>query len=246
MIDKTRLGIPFLDERFGGIYRKQPALCIGRLGSGKTIAALHALLQSTQEGERGLLLSAWRTQDLARAAASLGLPLAEACAEGRVMLLEYAHIMPAPDFQLNYVLPPGSFLEFEKILKTNGISRVIIDTILPWVAIMPADKLAKHVYSFFHAMERIGITSLFTLPQPASALAFTLRDLVADRVPVVFTLEVDSGGQHVLQVNKYLGVANLPSPVSFTIAHAAGIVPAAQAPAGNGAPGDGQPGYLWE
>ena len=54
MIDKTRLGIPFLDESFGAIFRKCSALCIGRQGSGKTIAALQALLQSARQGERGV------------------------------------------------------------------------------------------------------------------------------------------------------------------------------------------------
>ncbi len=230
MIDKTRLGIPFLDDHFGGIYRKRPALCVGRLGSGKTIAALHALLQSVQEGERGLMLSAWRAQDLVSVAANLGLPLAAAVAQGRVILLEYTNIMPSPEFEQNLTLPPGSFMEFQNIIEANGISRVVIDTILPWVAIPQEDKLAQHVYSFVHAMERMGVTSVFTLPRPASALAFTLRNLVEDLVPVAVTLDVDAGGRHTLLVNKFLGSETLPPPVSFSIVHGMGIVPAAEQP----------------
>ena len=75
MIDKTRLGIPFFDERFGGIFRKRSALCVGRQGSGKTIAALQALLQSARQGERGLMLSGWRAHDLTIIASRMGLPL---------------------------------------------------------------------------------------------------------------------------------------------------------------------------
>ncbi len=60
MIDKTRLGLSCFDERYGGLYRKRAALCVGRQGSGKTLLGVQALLQSVKEGERGLMLSAWR------------------------------------------------------------------------------------------------------------------------------------------------------------------------------------------
>ena len=224
MIDKTRLGIPFFDELYGGIYRKRPVLCIGRQGSGKTIAALQSLMQSVKEGERGLMLSSWRAHDLAIIAEKMGFPLADAAAKGQVTLLEYADIMQTPEFEKNLTLPPGSFMEFQSIVESNSIGRVIIDTVLPWIAIRQEEKLAKHIYSFIQAIERMGVTCLLTLPKPVSALAFTLKNRLEEQVPIVFTLDRDSQNQHTLLINKYLGDQNLPPPVPFVIVPGAGII----------------------
>ena len=93
MIDKTRLGLSCFDERYGGLYRKRAALCVGRKGSGKTLLGVQALLQSVKEGERGLMLSAWRAHDLTITTNRLGLPLADAIDKGQVILLECANLI---------------------------------------------------------------------------------------------------------------------------------------------------------
>ncbi len=224
MIDKTRLGISFFDERFGGIFRKRSALCIGRQGSGKTIAALQALLQSVKEGERGLMLSAWRAHDLTIIADRMGLPLADALRKGQITLLEYSDIMPGPQFEQDLTLPPGSFMEFQSIIESGGIRRVVIDTILPWVAISQEDKLTKHIYSFVQALDRMGITAILTIPRPVSPLAHTLKNRLEEQIPVVFTLDRDPQGRYTLLLNKYLGETTLPPPVPFIIARGAGII----------------------
>lgn len=237
MIDKTRLGISFFDQRYGGIHRKRAALCTGRHGSGKTIVALQALMQSVHEGERGLMLSAWRAQDLAVLAGNMGLPLAAAIQKGQVILLEYASLITSPELEENLTLPPGSFMEFQEIVESNGISRVVIDTVLPWVAIRQEEKLAKHIYSFIQAIERMGVTALLTLPKPVSALAFALKNRLEEQVPIAFTIDVDPAGRHTLLINKYLGEANLPPAVPFILAPGVGIIRApkiVQAPAPKG------------
>ena len=223
MIDKTRLGVDFFDERFGGIYRKRNALCVGRHGSGKTVLAIQALMQSAREGERGLLLSAWHAPDLGIAAEHLGFPLSKALASGQVLLLEYGEIMPTPEFEKNMVLPTGSFAEFQEIIESNAIRRVVIDTVLPWVAIPEQDKLAKHIYTFIHSLEQMGVTTLLTLPKPVSPMAFSLRNALEEQIPVVFTLDQDPSGGRTLLVNKYLGDQNLPPPLPFSILPGCGI-----------------------
>ena len=224
MIDKTKLGIPFFDDRFGGIYRKRSALCIGRQGSGKTIAALQALLQSARQGERGLMLSAWPARDLTIIANRMGLQLTDALKRGQVTLLEYANIMPLSEFEQNRTLPPGSFMEFQDIIEAGNISRVVIDTILPWVAIPQEDKLLKHIYSFIQAIERMGVTSLLTIPRPVSPLAHILKNYLEQQIPVVFTLDRDENGNYTFVLNKYEGKPTLPPPIPFIITRGAGIL----------------------
>lgn len=245
MIDKTRLGISFFDERYGGLFRKRPALCIGRQGSGKTLTSVQALLQSVQEGERGLMLSTWRAHDLAILAAKMNLPLAQAVTKGQVVLLEYADLIPTPQDETNWTLPPGSFLELQEIVASNGVSRVIIDSILPWVAIQPEKKLAHHVFSFIQAFERMGVTAIFTLPRPVSPLAFALKNRLEEQIPIVFTLDYNVTGQRTLLINKYLGELNLPPPMNFVIAPGTGIIRApklipAAAQTGSAAAGSSQ------
>ena len=230
MIDKTRSGLDFFDQRFGGIFRQRAALCVGRHGSGKTVAALHALMQSVKEGERGLMLSAWRAPDLIIVAEKLGLPLAEAVRGGQVVLLEYARFSPEPELEKSRVLPPGSFMEFEDVVVSNGIRRVVIDTVLPWIAIRQEDQLAKHIYSFLHALERMDVTAFLTMPKPVSPLAFALKNRIEQQVPVVFTLDVDAQNRRQLLVNRYLGQAALPPPLPIAIESGRGIVFAAEAP----------------
>ena len=225
MIDKTRLGLSCFDERYGGLYRKRAALCVGRQGSGKTLAGVQALLQSVKEGERGLMLSAWRAHDLTITANRLGLPLADAIEKGQVILLECADLLHTPSAEKNWMLPPGSFLELQEIITSNSVSRVIIDTILPWVAIQPEKKLAQHVFSFVQAFERMGVTALFTMPRPVSPLAFALKNRLEEQIPIVFTLDYDEAtGRRSLLVNKYLGDLNLPPPMELIIAPGTGLM----------------------
>jgi KaiC/GvpD/RAD55 family RecA-like ATPase len=225
MIDKTRLGLSCFDERYGGLYRKRAALCVGRKGSGKTLLGVQALLQSVKEGERGLMLSAWRAHDLTITANHLGLPLADAIEKGQVILLECADLLHTPSAEKNWMLPPGSFLELQEIITSNSVSRVIIDTILPWVAIQPEKKLAQHVFSFVQAFERMGVTALFTMPRPVSPLAFALKNRLEEQIPIVFTLDYDEAtGRRSLLVNKYLGDLNLPPPMELIIAPGTGLM----------------------
>lgn len=225
MIDKIRLGIPFIDATIGGAYRKRPILCCGRHGSGKTIFALHCLKQAVEEGEQALLLSSWNPRDLSIISEKvLDFSCDEAAEKGVATLLEYAGIMTSPVFEQDVTLPPDSFNELIQIIEEKAVTRVIIDTILPWVAIRQKDRLAKHVFSFIHAFDRMGVTAVFTLPKPVSPLAFSLKKLLEDQIPVAITLDVGNSGERTLTINKYLGESIMPPPIRFEIVSGAGMV----------------------
>ena len=224
MIEKTKLGIAFFDERFGGIFAGRATLCIGSRGSGKTIAALQALLQGPQHNERALMLSSWRAADLAIIASRMGLPLDSALQAQQVMLLEYAHLTPASELEQQHLLPAGSFLKFKQLVETHQIRRVVIDTVLPWVAIRPVERLPIHIYSFIQALDRMGLTSILTIPRPVSPAAHTLRNCLEEHIPIVLTLSRNSTGHYALEVNKYLGEPAQPRPIPFIIAPGDGIL----------------------
>ena len=231
IVDKTKLGIPFFDDCFGGVYRGRQVLCSGRQGSGKSILAYHFLNQALQDGDKVLLLSKYRAQDTIIVAESLGLPFAAAATEGQLTVLEYTSFIPQSSASANVMLPPQSFMELQETIESQSIRRIAFDTILPWVEIQPVSRIAEHVYSFIHAIERLGVTALMTLPKPVSNPAFTLKSRLEDLCPVSIGLE-HAEGRRVLRVTKYLGeIRNLSTPYPFTIVQNRGIVAENELPA---------------
>ncbi len=232
IVDKTKLGISFFDETFGGIYRGRQMLCSGRHSSGKSILACHFLNQGIQDGDKVLLLSNYRAQDTIIVAESLGLPFAKAVTEGQLSILEYASFIPESTASANVMLPPQSFMELQETVESQSIRRLAFDTILPWVAIHPVARIAEHVYSFIHAIERLGVTAMLTLPKPVSNPSFTLKSRLEDLCPVAINIDHENGTNRVLRVTKYLGeVMNLSTLFPFVITPGRGIISEAEAQA---------------
>ncbi len=224
IVDKTKLGLAFFDERFGGVCSGRQVLCWGRRGSGKSILACHFLNQALLEGDKTLLLSKYQPQDTVIIAESLGMRFADAVANGRLTIWEYNTFIPESNASSNVMLPPQSFMELQETVESQSIRRVVFDSVLPWVAIQPTTRIAEHVYSFIHALERLGVTSLLTLSKPVSNAAYTLKNRLEDLCPVAIQLEHSDGEARLLRVTKYFGEnPRLLSPFPFVIVPAIGI-----------------------
>ncbi len=224
VIDKTKLGLAFFDECFGGVYRGRQVLCWGCGRSGKSILACHFLNQALLEGDKALMLSRYRAQDTVIIAESLGMPFANAVNSGQLTILEYTSFITDSGTSDNIMLPPQSFMELQGIVESQSIRRVAFDPVLPWVAIQPVTHIAEHVYSFIHAIERLGVTSLLTLPKPASNAAHTLKNRLEDLCPIAIQLGHTDDECRVLRVTKYLGESSkLSSPFPFVILPDVGI-----------------------
>ncbi len=205
VIDKTKLGLAFFDECLGGVYRGRQVLCWGSRRSGKSILACHFLNQALLEGDKALLLSRYQAQDTVIVAESLGMPFADAVNSGQLTILEYNTFITESGTSNNVMLPPQSFMELHGIVESQSIRRIAFDPVLPWVAIQPITRIAEHVYSFIHALERLDATSLLLLPKPASNAAHTLKNRLEDLCPVVIHLAHTHDRCRILRVTKYLG-----------------------------------------
>ena len=227
MIDKTKLGVEFFDETFGGVYRGRTVLCYGRRESGKTVAAASFLHQAFRDGDRGLLLTDWQANDSLIVAEAVGAPFSHMVREGNLTILEYSSIVPGCDMGGASPLPPSAFVELQKIIVSRSIRRVVFDTVVPWLAIHPVSKMPGHVYSFIHALERLNVTVLITLPWPASTPAFMLKNRLEDLCPVVFTIQKDaSTGDSFFKVSKYLGDSlSGATPTAFRVGGVQKAVP---------------------
>jgi RecA-superfamily ATPases implicated in signal transduction len=205
MVNKTPLGISTFDNELGGVYRGRPVLCCGRAKSGKTPLAFHFIDAGLKNDEKVLVMSNANSRDSAITSQSLGFNFFETAVESQQMMV----LESAPDYELGEegCLPPEAFETLKETVESNGISRVVFDTAVPWLAIKPIDKLQKHVYSFMEALDALAVTTLFTLPKPKSNAAFILRKFLEHHCPVSIFLDVTPEGRHTFRLSKYLGHA---------------------------------------
>lgn len=226
MVDKTKLGIELFDETFGGVYRGRTVFCYGRRDSGKSEITSSFLHQAFLDGDRSLLLTDWQAKDALILAEAVGVPFNHMVRSGNLTILEYSAFVPGAYMRADSPLPPSAFVELQKIIASRSIRRVVFDTALPWLAIHPIERMPGHVYSFIHALERLNVTVLLTLPWPASTPAFMLKNRLEDVCPVVLVAQrSEDTGESFFKVPKYLG-DNLTSvtPVSFKMDRGKGAV----------------------
>lgn len=231
MTDKTPIGIDFLDQQYGGTFRGRPLLVSGASKSGKTIAAFHFLKRGIRLQERCLMLSARPSADIVVQADAMGMGFSAAIEEGRLILLEYSDDVPGRHSESAITLPPDSFLQLADLISEQAVARLVLDTCLPWVAVKGSDRLSEHVFSFVRSLDRMGVSTMLTMPRAASLAASRLYKLVEDQVPVSVTLgQVEDQGRCVLTVNKYLGMDDkVGSEIGFEIRKGEGIVEASAA-----------------
>ena len=146
MIAKTLTGIGFFDERYGGVYRGRSLLVSGRAGTGKTVMGLQFVRQGLAQDERCLVLSTMAANDLTICAEALGFNFANDLDMGHLILLEYSSFVPGREVTAQTLLPPEGFDQLRQIMDANAVRRVVLDTVLPWVATPDADRLPDTIF----------------------------------------------------------------------------------------------------
>lgn len=225
MIVKAASGLVFLDELYGGIFAGRSVLISGRSGTGKTVAGFQFVQKGIRQEERSLILSTMPADDLTILAESLGFPFGEAVDKGQLILLEYQSFVPGQTLNWS-TIPADGFDQLREIIEVNSISRVVLDTVLPWISVADAEVMNKHVFSFVRSFDRLGVTTLMTMPKPVSSMAFRLKKAVDGVVPISVLLTHDETGTlHTWQTLKYLGEKPTGSAEPYQIQRGLGIVP---------------------
>lgn len=225
MTDKTPIGIDLLDSSYGGIFRGRPFLISGPSKSGKTAAAFHFLRKGLRLRERCLILTARPAADVLAEAEGLGLGFADAAREGELILLEYGDDVPGRHNETQITLPPDSFMQLATVISEQAVMRLVLDTCVPWVAVNSPDRLEEHVFSFIRSLDRMGVTTMLTMPKAASLASAKLYKMIEAQVPVSLTLDVAKNDSHrMFIVNKYLGMDDkIGLELPFVISKGLGI-----------------------
>jgi len=218
MINKVSTGIEDFDLHYGGVFENRPTLVCGAKGTGKTTFGLNFLNEGLKNDERCLLLSTTNSKDLVILGESLGMPVNASVDVNKLFLLEYNTFVPGRDADEDIMLPPDGFMQLQNLIEEQVIQRVVIDTVLPWVAIKEYNRLAEHIFSFVRAFERLNVSCLFTIPKPVSTPAIRLRRLLEQNLPVCLTLKKDKGnGKHYLNIDKYIGADGHSELIDFDL-----------------------------
>ncbi len=226
MIAKTLSGVCFLDELYGGVYAGRSFLVSGRTGTGKSTLGFQFVRQGLQQDERCLILSTMAANDLSILAEALGFPFAMAMDEGNLVLLEYQSFIPGKGISEWGTLPPEGFSQLKEIIEANSVKRVVLDTVLPWIAMPSQERLAEHIFSFVRSLDRLGITTMMTIPKPVSSMAFRLKKSLEEVTPISILLNTtEEEDRFTWQAVKYLGEKKPSGMVSYAIVPRKGLVP---------------------
>jgi KaiC/GvpD/RAD55 family RecA-like ATPase len=218
MIAKTLSGISVVDEAFGGIFSNRSFLVCGPASAGKTVLGLRFTQQGLQQNERCLYLSTMLASDLSILAESLGFDLSPAIDSSGLTLLEYESFIHGNGTPGLDMLPPEGFDQLRDIIHANSIERVVLDTVLPWVSVKQPDRMSEQIFSFTRSFDRLGVTTMLTLPKPVSNMSFRLKKAIEDVVPISILLGQETENEAAsLQVVKYLGEKKLGGKTYYRI-----------------------------
>ncbi|MDZ4200350.1 MAG: ATPase domain-containing protein [Kiritimatiellia bacterium] len=218
MLEKREIGFEPFDSRFGGCYNGRGLLISGRKNSGKTALGIRFLLAGLPKEEKGLILTSQSAQETLHCADSMALPLRQALADKNLLLVEYLKRKASGEGPGDPMIPPEGFLQLGEIIEAHGIRRVVIDTVLPWLLRPDSDRMSERILSLVRAFDRLAVTTLFTLPRPASESAREILGHLEYHVPVAATLEFNPPSpQREFRVTKYLGIPTPPGASVFRI-----------------------------
>lgn len=181
--ERVAFGLPELDALLhGGLTEHTSTLVGGTLGVGKTMLALHFVLEGLRKGEKALYLGFRETADqLVRRADAfdLGPELrAGLAAGGGLTLIRWEPIELNPDVIADRLL---------LLLERTGARRLVIDSVLELVRAVGETAHRERVHNYLAAMlaalRQRGVTTLF-VTETSAAVAPDL-DLTAQSISIL-------------------------------------------------------------
>ncbi len=190
-IERAKTGVPGLDEMLkGGFIRDSAILVRGAPGTGKTILALHYLLEGAKQGEPGLLITFEEFEDsLYRDAEGLGWDLR--AYEKQNLLRIY---FTTPDIILGSLQSMDSPLIH--MIEESGIRRVALDSLTHFSRIATGQHALRQLYNtVVNAFKREQITALYLSEEHGSDMTSGGRgriSFVVDCMIILRYLEIKS------------------------------------------------------
>ncbi|MBN2594166.1 MAG: circadian clock protein KaiC [Sedimentisphaerales bacterium] len=219
-LQKISTGIKGLDKLLcGGVYKNSSTLITGASGSGKTITALHFIVEGAKRGEKSLFVEFEESPDqLYRNAASFGWDLEKYVKKGLVKLICH--------------YPAG--LKAEQYLKliqdtvlAHKAKRIALDSISDIKRIYNERKFHTFVTGLSTLLKMTDATSVLTNTTPQllemKEISETHLSTAADNIIILKYVELEGRMHRVISVLKQRGSKHEKDLMEFEVTSSAGI-----------------------
>jgi circadian clock protein KaiC len=154
-LEKLTTGIVGLDEMsYGGFHKFSTTLITGASGTGKTIMAMHFILEGARQGEKGLYIAFEESKtQLLRNAKAFSWPLDEYVKDGTIEI-----IARPPEER-----PAEEYYKYVRdIVEAKKIKRFVLDSLSGIERIYQQDKFIEFVIGLNGFLKEHEVTSLLT------------------------------------------------------------------------------------
>ncbi len=212
-LTKTKLGIPAFDNECGGVYFNRPALLAGPHGSGKLFTALRFTIARVKSGERVVIFTGRKPEDIILSAHALDFDFDSAIGSGQLLIVPYRGMVGRDG-----LLPFDAAIdELRKITAERNIGFAVFDDILPWVAVTPPEGAPARCEKFFSTLESLSLTALALIPAAVSPAAKALAEAAENVCNIVLRFGKASDGTRTFSVVKYNGMQIGKEALEFVV-----------------------------
>src|SRR5258706_2372895 len=220
-LPKSPTGIDGFDQiTSGGLPTGRPTLVCGGAGCGKTLFALHFLVNGvTRFDEPGVFMSfEENTEELAQNVASLGFDLPKLVGDKKIALdhvrVERSEIEETGDYDLE-----GLFIRLGYAIDSIGARRVVLDTVESlFGGLSDQTILRAELRRLFRWLKDRGVTAVITGERGEGSLTRQgLEEYVSDGVILLDHRVTDQISTRRLRVVKYRGSAHGTNEYPFLI-----------------------------
>ena len=219
----VRSGIAPLDARpGGGLAGGRIHLLTGGIGTGKSLASIQFLGAGLERGERALLLTSARAEDIRARATYAGVPIDAALRDGDMVVLRYR---PTFATRIAHAASPRAAIEdLARLLGPFTPGRVAVDPVTPYLADGTAMGGGLDALAAF--LEELGATALLTYPGDVSHGADRRFDSLIDRAASVMQITRNGEGSFALDVLRGQSFGPAGGSLRFAFAPRSGIIAA--------------------
>lgn len=175
-------GIDLVDQSWGGFYKGGSYLLIGPRKSGRTLLGLQYALQAAKQKEVCLYFTTMRPKDLMIQAASIDFDLQNYMNQNLIVVVRVAppndidDIRNSDDYLIEY------FKDIVTVVNQFIPNRIIFDELTPYLGFSNIEILKDTFLQTVETIEEKDIISLYTVGEPATPVAQSIVDIMAQYV----------------------------------------------------------------
>ncbi len=175
-------GVTLVDQTWGGFYKGGSYLLIGPRKSGRTLLGLQYAMQAAKQKEVCLYFTTMRPKDLMIQAASIDFDLQNYMNQNLIVVVRVAppndinDIRNSDDYLIEY------FKDIVTVVNQFTPNRIIFDELTPYLSFSSLEILKDTFLQTIETIEEKDIISLFIVGEPATPVAQSIVDIMAQYV----------------------------------------------------------------